>query len=66
MSDTRFCTSCQATRAVEGGEVRATRGVPRWICQACLARKTVSIYKNQSGKAVNVAKLMRDLYARQG
>lgn len=48
MNDTKFCTSCQATRSVEGGEIRATRGVPRWVCQACIERKSESIYKNHS------------------
>lgn len=51
MSDTRFCTSCQATRALEGGELRATRGVPRWVCQPCVQRKAVSIYKSQRADA---------------
>lgn len=52
MSDTRFCTSCQATRTLEGGEIRATRGVPRWICRACIERKNESIYKSHRADAV--------------
>ena len=50
--DTRFCTSCQATRTMEGGERRMTRGVPRWICRACLARKCESIYKSYRTDAI--------------
>jgi hypothetical protein len=45
--DTKFCTSCQAMRALEGGERRVTRGVPRWVCRACMERKSESIYKSQ-------------------
>lgn len=47
MNDTKFCTSCQAMRALEGGERRVTRGVPRWVCRACMERKSESIYKSQ-------------------
>lgn len=52
MTETRFCTSCQATRSIEGGERRNTRGVPRWVCQPCLQRKTESIYKSNRADAV--------------
>ena len=48
MNDTKFCTSCQTVRALEGGERRLTRGVPRWVCRACVERKSESIYKNHS------------------
>lgn len=65
MMDTKFCTSCQAMRSLEGGVVRQTRGVPRWICQPCLEKKSPSIYRNQSGTPTNVAKIMAGLYARQ-
>jgi hypothetical protein len=65
MTDTKFCTSCQAMRSLEGGVVRQTRGVPRWICEPCLQKKSPSIYRNQSGTPANVAKIMADLYARQ-
>lgn len=44
----RFCTSCQATRSVEGGEIRPTRGVVRWVCRPCIERKSVSIYRSVS------------------
>lgn len=50
--DTKFCTSCQATRSVEGGERKITRGVARWVCRACLDRKAVSIYRSQRADAV--------------
>ena len=65
MTDTKFCTSCQAMRSVIGGVRKQTRGVPRWICQPCLEKKSESIYRNQSGKPADVAKIMRSLYARQ-
>ncbi len=65
MTDTKFCTSCQAMRSLEGGVVRQTRGVPRWICQPCLQKRSPSIYRNQSGRPADVEKIMRGLYARQ-
>lgn len=65
MTDAKFCTSCQAMRSVIGGERRQTRGVPRWICLSCLEKKSESIYRNQSGKPADVARIMGSLYARQ-
>lgn len=65
MTDTKFCTSCQAMRSLDGGVIRQTRGVPRWICQPCLEKKSPSIYRNQSGTPANVAKIMAALYAKQ-
>jgi hypothetical protein len=56
MTDTKFCTSCQATRQLEGGERRVTRGVSRWICQACIERKSESIYKSQRADAIEARK----------
>jgi hypothetical protein len=56
MTNTKFCTSCQATRQLEGGERRVTRGVPRWICQACIERKSESIYKSQRADAIEARK----------
>jgi hypothetical protein len=50
--DTKFCTSCQATRTMEGGERRITRGVPRWVCRACIDRKSESIYKSYRPDAI--------------
>jgi hypothetical protein len=43
----RFCTSCQANRDEAGGEYRRYRRTARWVCQCCIERKTVSIYKSQ-------------------
>jgi hypothetical protein len=54
MTDIKFCTSCQAMRSLEGGVVRQTRGVPRWICQPCLEKKSPSIYKSYKADAVQV------------
>lgn len=44
--ETKFCTSCQSSRTLEGGVRKVTRGVTRWVCRACLERKSESIYKN--------------------
>ena len=42
----RFCTSCQAHRKEATGELRVFRNTKRWICAACLDRRSESIYKN--------------------
>ncbi len=47
MNDTKFCTSCQATKSLAGGQTKLTRGVPRWVCQGCLNRVYESIYKKR-------------------
>lgn len=44
----RFCTSCQAHREESTGEFKAKSKIRRWICRACLDRKTDSIYRNVS------------------
>jgi hypothetical protein len=62
--NTKFCTSCQSTREIEGGEFRKTRSSGRWICAPCLAHKTESIYMNRSGKISDVRAIMKKLYAR--
>jgi len=41
----RFCTSCQYTRAEEGGEKQQRGKITRWICKACLDKKTQSKYQ---------------------
>ncbi len=56
MIETRFCTSCQVTRAIQGGERRKTRGVPRWVCLACIERKSESIYKSYRPDAIEARK----------
>ena len=33
-----------------------TRGVPRWICQPCIERKSESIYKSQRVDAIEARK----------
>lgn len=60
----RFCTSCQADRDASTGEVRQLRRTSRWVCQACVERKSESIYRNHSGRSADVAKLMDYLYRR--
>jgi hypothetical protein len=61
---TKFCTSCQSTREIEGGKFRKTKASGRWICAPCLAHKTESIYMNRSGKISDVTAIMKKLYAR--
>ncbi len=61
---TRFCTSCQATKPEAGGLTKRTNTGRRWVCQGCAEHKTASIYRNQSGKTCDVAKLMNELYRR--
>lgn len=60
----RFCTSCQANRQTEGGEYRRLHKTARWVCQACVERRSPSIYRNTSGRTADVAKIMRELYGR--
>lgn len=50
MSDikVRFCTSCQALKPEADGRLKQTRGVPRWLCKACVDRKSPSIYRSQA------------------
>jgi len=61
---TKFCTSCQCTRDIEGGVFRKTRVSGRWICKPCAERKTESIYMNRSGRVADVKKIMYKLYRR--
>ena len=61
---TRFCTSCQCTRDVEGGVFRKSRTSGRWMCQLCSKHKTESIYMNRSGKVADVKTIMEKLYRR--
>jgi len=62
--ETKFCTSCQCTRDVEGGVFRKTRAGGRWICLPCVERKSKSIYANKSGQIANVKKIMEKLHRR--
>jgi len=59
---TKFCTSCQSTRDLAGGEFRKTKASGRWICQPCLEHKTESIYMNRTGKIADVKTIMAKLY----
>jgi hypothetical protein len=45
---TRFCTSCQTDREEATGEVKVKGKIKRWVCRACLDRKSESIYRNVS------------------
>jgi len=61
---TRFCTSCQCTRDMEGGIFRKTKTSGRWICKPCSEHKTESIYLNKSGQIADVKMIMEKLYRR--
>ena len=41
----RFCTSCQFTRAEEGGEKQQRGKILRWICKGCLEKRSQSKYQ---------------------
>jgi hypothetical protein len=41
----RFCTSCQYTRAEEGGEKQRRGKILRWICKGCLEKRSQSKYQ---------------------
>ena len=60
--NTKFCTSCQCTREMDGGVFRKTRSNGRWICKPCLEHKTESIYMNRSGQVADVKKIMEKLF----
>ena len=62
--ETKFCTSCQCSRALDGGVFRVLRATSRWICVSCVERRTESIYMNKSGKTADVSKIMEKLYRR--
>ena len=59
----RFCTTCQRTQNEDGGvkKPNSTRG---WICKNCNEKITESIYLAKSGRACDVATLMKKLYAK--
>lgn len=46
MTETKFCTGCQAYRAIDGGAMRQCRKTARWVCKMCTEKKTESIYKS--------------------
>ena len=60
--NTKFCTSCQCTRDIEGGVFRKTRTSGRCICAPCIAHKTESVYMNRSGQIADVNRIMETLY----
>ena len=63
MTDKRFCTACQSYRSADGGELRRTAKVTRWMCQDCAEKKTQSIYKAKSPTtAKTLAKIRAALY----
>jgi hypothetical protein len=49
-NDRKFCTSCQATKPLEGGVMVGTK-VRRWKCGGCVAKQTTSPYARVSKEA---------------
>lgn len=62
--NTKFCTSCQCTRELDGGVFRKTKANDRWVCKPCSEHKTESIYMNRSGQVADVKKIMKKLYSK--
>jgi hypothetical protein len=53
--DRKFCGSCQMHKPLEGGVMKQTRGVPRWLCKSCADRTTVSQYaKKRKQNALSI------------
>ena len=48
--NTKFCTSCQCTRDLDGGIYRRGKNTARWICKPCVERRSESPYRNHSGQ----------------
>lgn len=63
--NSKFCTSCQSYKCIDGGIKRKLRNTARWICHSCITHKSHSIYRNTSGKVANVPAIIRDLCAAQ-
>lgn len=42
----KFCTSCQFTRAEEGGMIKPGK-IKRWVCKQCIDKNTDSIYRRR-------------------
>jgi hypothetical protein len=45
--DRKFCGSCQMHKPLDGGMMKQTRGVPRWVCKTCAARTTTNSKKRK-------------------
>lgn len=63
--NSKFCTSCQSYKDINGGVNRKFRTTARWICHSCITHKSHSIYRNTSGKVANVPAIIKDLCAAQ-
>lgn len=35
VTGTKFCTACRKTKPAEGGGLRKTKNMPRWVCADC-------------------------------
>ena len=63
--NSKFCTSCQSYKDIDGGVNRKFRTTARWICHSCITHKSHSIYRNTSGKVAKVPAIIKDLCAAQ-
>jgi hypothetical protein len=63
--NSKFCTSCQSYKGIDGGVNRKFRTTARWICHSCITHKSNSIYRNTSGKVANAQAIIKSLYAAQ-
>jgi hypothetical protein len=45
--DRRYCTSCSATKPIEGGRMKLSNKINRWQCKWCAAGSTPSIYSSK-------------------
>lgn len=36
--DRKYCAYCNTFKPLNGGEIKKTKGSPRWCCKECLAR----------------------------
>ena len=57
----RFCTSCQCDREEAGGVYKQLNKTARWVCLACIERRSPSIYRNVSGRPADVKRIMERL-----
>jgi hypothetical protein len=58
----RFCTSCQASKPIEGGMMKKTNNGKRWICKDCRNKTQASIYKTKGLTTQDgLRRLMRQL-----
>ena len=43
----KFCSQCQQARHPDTGHYIVRKGVTRWLCDVCAARKNISPYEER-------------------